>query len=325
MPRDTEFAVIEIGMNHPGEIAPLARMARPHVAMVTTVAAAHLEAFDNVAGIAREKASIMDGLSSGGVAILNGDVPTADVLAKAVPDGVTAQWFGTGPHALRLGAVREGDAVLDADVTLNGASETMTLHANGAHFAMNALGALAVADALGADRQASLAGLARWSPVGGRGAREQIAHPDSPDLSILLIDDSYNANPASMAVSLDVLAAAPCAGRRLAFLGDMKELGPQGPDLHAALADHPAMKAIAHIHCIGPLMQALHDALPEARKGLWREEAGAFVDGVPALIQPGDTVLVKGSLSMGLARIVDAIRKIGEAPATSALATQDPS
>jgi UDP-N-acetylmuramoyl-tripeptide--D-alanyl-D-alanine ligase len=313
MPRDTDFAIIEIGMNHPGEISPLACQARPHVAMVTTVAAAHLEAFDDVAGIAHEKASVMAGLEPDGVAVLNADVATAQVMIDAVPAGITLRRFGAAAKCdLTLGAITEETGYLSARAVIDGAEVTLELGANGAHFAMNALGALAVCDALGADRQLSLLGLQRWRPVDGRGARETIPHPANPDLSVLLIDDSYNANPASMAASLDVLAAAPTNGRRIAFVGDMKELGPQAADLHADLSNTEAMRDLDVIHCVGPLMQALHSALPEEKRGLWRLNSADLAQGVLALVNPGDTVLIKGSLSMGLAVIVDAIREIGE-------------
>ena len=310
MPRDTEFAVIEIGMNHPGEIAPLAKQARPHVAMVTTVAAVHLEAFEDVAGIAREKAAIMEGLEPGGVAVLNTDIAEAHVLRDAANDlDVTARWFGesAADYALHSAGI-EGEETI-ARATANGREVELHIQSLGAHFAMNALGALACVEALGADPAKAVESLALWSPVKGRGVREVIRLDSG---GITLLDDSYNANPTSMAAALAVLAATPGEGRRIAYVGDMKELGPQEVQLHAGLADLEAVQGIDCIHCIGPLMQALHAALPEGKRGGWYQASAEAVPGLAAEIQGGDIVLAKGSLSMALAKIVDGIREMGQ-------------
>ncbi|AHD01400.1 UDP-N-acetylmuramoyl-tripeptide--D-alanyl-D-alanine ligase [Leisingera methylohalidivorans] len=309
MPRETEFAVIEIGMNHPGEIAPLALQARPHVAMVTTVAAVHLEAFEDVEGIAREKAAIMQGLEPGGVAVLNADIAEAQVLRDAASDlGAAARWFGgsAGDYTLHSASIKGEETV--ARATAGGRAVELHIQSLGAHFAMNALGALACAEALGADPARAVESLALWSPVKGRGVRETI-RLDSGEVTLL--DDSYNANPTSMAAALAVLAATPGAGRRIAYAGDMKELGPQEAELHAGLADLEAVEGIDKIHCIGPLMQALHDALPEGKRGGWYHSSTEAVPGLAGEIKGGDIVLAKGSLSMGLAKIVDGIREMG--------------
>ncbi|OBY28297.1 UDP-N-acetylmuramoyl-tripeptide--D-alanyl-D-alanine ligase [Leisingera sp. JC1] len=314
MPRDTEFAVIEIGMNHPGEIAPLAKQARPHVAMVTTVAAVHLEAFENVEGIAREKAAIMEGLEPGGVAVLNADVAEAHVLRDVAADlGATARWFGesAADYTLQSAGI-EGEETV-ARATANGREVELHIQSLGAHFAMNALGALACVEALGADPVKAVESLALWSPVKGRGVRESIQLESG---AITLLDDSYNANPTSMAAALAVLAATPGQGRRIAYLGDMKELGPQEVGLHAGLADLDAVRGIDKIHCIGPLMQALYDALPKEKRGGWFATSAEAVPGLADEIQGGDIVLAKGSLSMALARIVDGIREMGHSTPT---------
>ncbi|MFC6686773.1 UDP-N-acetylmuramoyl-tripeptide--D-alanyl-D-alanine ligase [Jhaorihella thermophila] len=311
MPRDTDFAVIEIGMNRPGEIAPLARMARPHVALITTVAPAHLEAFDSVEAIAREKAAILEGLEPGGTAILNADIPSAQVLFGRARDlGVAAQGFGRAALDWRLGqvAVRNDRTVAFAEGP--GGALGFTLNTAGAHFAMNALGALAACAALGADSVRAARGLTDWAPYQGRGVRETVTLADGP---LDIIDDSYNANPTSMEAALAVLAATePAGGRRIAILGDMKELGPRAAALHAALADTDPMQALDRVHCVGPLMRALHDALPESRRGIWRETGDALLADLPGLVETGDIVLIKGSNSVGLGRVVDAIRKLGQ-------------
>ncbi|MFD2738520.1 UDP-N-acetylmuramoyl-tripeptide--D-alanyl-D-alanine ligase [Sulfitobacter aestuarii] len=327
MPQDTEFAIIEIGMNHPGEIAPLAKLARPDVAMITTVAAAHLEAFENVAQIAVEKASVFEGLEPGGAAVINADIEHAAILmAKAVDLRLRDVEFGEHAHHYKLSAVK-----VQADTTVVQAEIEETpllfkLATPGRHFAMNGLGALAAAEAMGADRALAVQSLGRWSPYQGRGMRERILlDPADPRLTLELIDDSYNANPTSMAAALDVLAASAVThdigrvskGRRIAFLGDMKELGTDAVALHAGLAHLAATQELDKVHCIGPLMRSLHDLLPEHQRGDWTESAEEMLSGLRARLDPGDVVLAKGSLSMKLGLIVDAIRKMGHPVATS--------
>ncbi|MFC3615222.1 UDP-N-acetylmuramoyl-tripeptide--D-alanyl-D-alanine ligase [Lutimaribacter marinistellae] len=309
MPRDTQFAVIEIGMNHPGEIAPLARQARPHVIMVTTVAAAHLEAFDSIAGIAREKASIAEGLEPRGAAILNADIDEAEILrAAADAAGARIVSFGRRAEEYRLLKVDVESDTTHAVAEVNGRQVTFDLQSGGAHFAMNALGALAVCAAMGADEARSIEALGHWTPYRGRGQRERITLAGG---AIELIDDSYNANPASLKSSLSVLAAAQ-ATRRVAILGDMKELGLSAEAMHAEFANHEEMTHIDRVHCIGPLMRALHAALARDRRGEWTETSAEMAARLEDLIEPGDIVLVKGSLSMDLARVVDALRKMGK-------------
>ncbi len=321
MPPDTDFAVIEIGMNHAGEIAPLSRMARPHVAVVTIVAAAHLAAFENLAGIAREKASIVAGLEPGGVAVLNGDLDTSDILTDtARRAGAKVVTFGerTACHH-RVIDLRIGDRTT---VVQGRAWRTPVLYkvsVPGRHFAVNAMAVVAVAGALGLDRALALADLGRWMPGAGRGLREVIAL-DAVDthMTFELIDDAYNANPASMAAALEVLSAAEVQhdlgrvsnGRRIAYLGDMKELGASEGDLHAALAGQPTMADIDVVHCVGPLMKHLHEALPAEKRGRWTSDSAGMAEGLRHDLDAGDVVLVKASLSMGLGRVVDAIRKM---------------
>lgn len=324
MPSDTQFAVIEIGMNHPGEIEPLARMARPHVAMITTVAAVHLEAFADVAAIAREKAAILEGMEPGGTAILNVDIEEADILRhKATSVGAVIVEFGTRAQDYQLLDVTvTGDKTV-ARATVHGEELLFKIATAGQHFAMNGLGALAATTALGADSALAALSLGRWSPYQGRGVREVI-HMDAveADHDMILLDDAYNANPTSVAAALDVLAATDKGnGRRIAILGDMKELGPQGAAMHAALADLPAMAQIDTVHCIGPLMGDLHAALPPAKRGRHEQTSAALLPNLNKVLHGGDVVLVKGSLSMKLGEIVDGIRKMGHGEPK--FATQD--
>lgn len=321
MPADTDYAVIEIGMNHPGEIEPLARMARPHVALITTVAAAHLEAFDNIEGIACEKAAILRGLEPAGTAVLNADISTAPVL-RAEADSQKAQtlWFGeTAPDYCLTQARLAGNTTVVQAASPDGAL-LFKVQSAGQHFAMNGLGALACAQALGADLARAAQDIARWTPVTGRGARDVIAlDPGDNRMTLELIDDAYNANPTSLAAALAVLAAAEVThdigrvsrGRRIAYIGDMKELGTDEINLHKSVASLPSIEAIDLIHCTGPLMRHCYDALPDAKRGHWFETSAEMAATVGRDLDAGDVVLAKGSLSMGLARVVDAVRKLG--------------
>lgn len=321
MPADTDFAVIEIGMNHPGEIGPLARMARPHVAMITTVAAVHLEAFENVEGIAVEKAAILEGIAAGGVAVLPSDIDTAEVLIAVAKDaGARIEQFGEASHDWTLTNVTLSGNTTVAQATVDGAPLVYKINSAGRHFAMNALGALAATRALGADIAIATSDLGRWVPFTGRGAREVIyLDPVEIDQTLDLIDDAYNANPTSLGAALDVLAAAETRdgvgrigkGRRVAFVGDMKELGPQENQMHADMASHPAIAAIDVVHCVGPLMRHMYEVLPLEKRGEWTETSDEMAHSMRNLVDAGDSVLAKGSLSMGLAKVVDAIRKLG--------------
>ncbi|MEO9653332.1 MAG: UDP-N-acetylmuramoyl-tripeptide--D-alanyl-D-alanine ligase [Roseobacter sp.] len=324
MPEDTDFAVIEIGMNHPGEIAPLAKMAEPHVALVTTVAAAHLEAFDDINGIAIEKASIFEGVVPGGIAVLNADLETSAILMSKAQD-CKLRDITFGEHGFDFKVLRI-DVQQDTTVVRAQMGEVPIMYkisSPGRHFALNALGAVAVMAALRTDVALALGALGRWQPYKGRGQRERI-YLDAVDtrLTLDLIDDSYNANPTSVGAALEVLSAAQVTndigrvskGRRIAYLGDMKELGSDEIALHAGLAHLTATKSIDVVHCIGPLMRSLYDILPQAQQGGWFATSQEAARDVKTHIDSGDVVLVKGSLSMKLALVVDAIRKMGHAP-----------
>lgn len=321
MPADTEFAVIEIGMSGPGEISPLAIMARPHVAMITTVAAAHLEAFGRIEGIAAEKASILDGVEPGGVAILNGDIPTRPILADyARKTGVAPLWFGHDDADWVVGHVRLAHDATVISASHAGADYLFKLSVAGRHFAMNAVGVLAVAEALGADPVAAALDIAGWVPPAGRGTRETLVlDPAMEEDTLDLIDDAFNANPTSLTAALEVLAATrpkdglgrKKIGRRIAFLGDMLELGETEMADHAAIAHDRHIAGLSIIHCAGPRMKHLWDALPEHQRGHWTATAAELADKAARLVDAGDVVLVKGSKGSKVSLVVDAIRKLG--------------
>ena len=328
MPADTKYAVIEIGMNHPGEIAPLAKMARPHVVMITTVAAAHLEAFENIDGIAREKAAICEGLEPKGTAVLNGDLSNSQILIDAArAKGAKVITFGQskGCHHRMLDLrICEGATVAQArawrtPVLLKVATE-------GRHFAMNALGVVAVVQALGADRTKAMLDLGQWSPPAGRGLSEQIVTDPARDGHYFdLIDDAFNANPTSLSASLEVLAARKprngfgryAKGRRVAILGDMLELGPDEIALHAGMVNDRSIADIQVVHCVGNRMRHMWEALPEGKRGHWEETAQDLIPDINRLVDSGDVVLVKGSKGSKVSLVVDALRKLGQRRAKS--------
>ena len=321
MPQTAEFAVIEIGMNHPGEIAPLARMADLDVAMITTVAPAHLEAFDNIEGIAKEKASILDGLRAGGIAVLPLDIATAAiVLNHAAELGHAVLTFGTqagADYQMDEARLCEGATIVTA--RHGSAAILFKMSTAGTHFAMNGLAVLAVADALGLDPAIAAGDLGRWAPPAGRGLREPILLDAVEETQFDLIDDAFNANPASMAAALDMLIGAPvqegvgrlARGRRIAVLGDMLELGPTELGLHRDIARHPGLEAVSVVHCVGHRMRVLYDALPARQRGHWVADAQELAAGARSLIDAGDVVLVKGSKGIKVSLVVEAFRKLG--------------
>ncbi len=312
MPRDAEFAVFEMGMNHVGEIAALTAMVRPHVALVTTIAPAHIENLGSIEAIADAKAEIFTGLEPGGTAIIPANSDQADRLAAAAAaHAAHIIRFGTASDAdVRATDWVNDDATGSSIVTARVGEATMcfTLSQSGDHWVSNAMAVLAAVVALGADLPAAGVALAELPGLAGRGARHRLPVAGG---EVLLIDESYNANPASMAATLASLGREPAA-RRIAVLGAMKELGEHGPGLHAALADHVVDAGVAHLLLVGDEMTPLADALT----ALPLEQRPAFAHGLDvdtalaatrSLLRAGDVVLVKGSNSVGLSRVVAAL------------------
>ncbi len=330
MPADTEFAVIEIGMSNPGEIAPLSKLARPHVAMITTIAPAHLAAFDDLAGIAHEKAAIFEGLEPEGVQIVcaNLEQTALDVLHQTSTGAERRIWFGSkadNPWHITDVSLTTDRSIVQA-MTPEGPL-IFKLAAPGKHFALNALGALAAVTAAGADAIVAAHDLAGWRPVQGRGTRETIAldlvHDDE---TLDLYDDAFNANPASMAAALGVLAnhargKGNVRPRRVAILGDMLELGADEADLHRAIAGLKALRKIDLVHTVGPRMRHLHDTLKPKRRGQHFDTAQQAAARAHRLVRAHDAVLVKGSKGSQVSLVVDAIRKLGHPKPTKARGT----
>ncbi len=322
LPVDVDFAVVEIGMNHPGEIAPLARLTRPHVAMITTIAPAHLEAFDGLDGIAREKAAIFEGLEPGGIAVIPSGLVVTPILAEgAARAGRIIRFGAEAGDDFRLTEVKLAQDTTIVKATRQGAPILFKIQTAGRHFAANALGVLAVAEAVGADPAVAACDIGQWRPPAGRGRRERIfLDIVDENLSFDVIDDAFNANPASMDAALEVLAASETRdgigrileGRRIAVLGDMLELGPDEAAMHRAIADHPAIATVHLVHCVGPRMRALWERLPLQKRGEWHETAPDLALRAHHLADAGDVLLVKGSKGSKVSLVVDALRKLGQ-------------
>lgn len=313
MPADTDFAVIEIGMNHPGEIGPLARMAQLDVAVITIVAAVHMEAFDSVDQIAAEKAAIFEGLSAEGIAVVNADIPTLPTvqnLRGPAPMVLFGESDGSDIHLTSVTATDTGSAV---EAELHGDPILFKVGAPGAHLAMNGLAVLGAVEAAGGDVAQGMLALASWQAPSGRGERFTVTLAETGG-AIDLIDESYNANPTSMEAALSVLASAVPAtkeGRRVAFLGDMLELGPEELAFHAGLAHCAAMDHVDRVHTSGMRMAALHEALPDHLRGQHFEDAAQMASCVKRLLDSGDVAMVKGSLGSKVGQVVTAIKTLG--------------
>ena len=347
LPRETRHAVFELGMNHAGEIGPLSRLVRPHVAVVTTVGPVHVENFpDGEAGVARAKAEVFEGLEPGGVAVLNADDAWFDLLAEAAraagarvlsfgrgdgcdaqlidfergapstasrspsPDGggLAAANAAPGASPLRALAAKPTEGAR-VHARLHGREVRFPIAQTGAHWGPNSLAVLLAVEALGAPLDCALRALATFSALDGRGATRQVATADG---AFTLIDESYNANPVSMRAALDTLARAP--PRRLAVLTDMLELGPEAARHHAELAEPIRAADVAATYLAGPSMRHLHEALAPGRRGVWARDARELAPAVIAAVRSGDTVMVKGSNGSQAAFIVQALVDAAPAP-----------
>jgi len=307
MPRDARFAVLEMGMNHAGELTALTALVRPHVALVTAIASAHREFFASEEEIADAKAEIFTGLEPGGTAIVPHDSRHRDrLIAAARPHAERVITFGLGEgadvRAAYLVKAESGGTLVTA--TLPDAQLSFTISQPGEHWVTNALAVLAAVDAVGGDLAAAGLALADLGGLKGRGERHRIAVDGG---EALLIDESYNANPASMAATLKVLAQESVSGRRIAVLGAMRELGPDSGDFHAALAGPVTEAGVGYAILVGEEMAPLAKALGPRIELAHVADTAAAIGLAREAIGPGDAVLVKGSNSIGLAALVEAL------------------
>ena len=311
MPEDTDFGVFEIGMNHPEEIRPLVKMVQPHVAIITTIAPAHLGNFNSISEIAAAKAEIFDGVVPGGHAILNHDNDQFEMLEKAAMAAGIEHIHSFGQHAkadVRLAEFNASEENSTLWLTIGGETMEVALGAPGRHIAENALAVLGAVMLVEADLDQAVDALADLQPEKGRGQRHKRAIGNG---YFTLIDESYNANPASMRAAIALLATtSPHAGaggrpgRRVAMLGDMLEMGDYAQRVHANLAGPLLAAGIEHVWLAGPEMAALRDELPESVHVEYHETTEELSEFALNSVAPGDVLMVKSSLGMGFGKIV---------------------
>jgi UDP-N-acetylmuramoyl-tripeptide--D-alanyl-D-alanine ligase len=309
MPRDAEYGVFEIGMNHAGEIAPLARMVRPHAAVITTVEPVHLAYFPSVEAIAEAKAEIFEGLVPGGAAVLPRDNAHFALLReRALAVGANVSSFGYGESAdvrcIQAGMDARGSSVIAGIGTRR---FPYRLGAPGEHYVKNSLAVLAALAALGADPMRCLPALVKVAAPAGRGARTAL---DAPGGRILLIDESYNANPASVRAALAAMATVPREdyARRVAVLGDMLELGEAAGELHRGLKEAIDAAGIDLVFACGPMMKLLFDGLKPRQRGAWTETSAELGPRLLDAVAAGDVVMIKGSLASRMGPVAEAVR-----------------
>ncbi|KQT52831.1 MULTISPECIES: UDP-N-acetylmuramoylalanyl-D-glutamyl-2,6-diaminopimelate--D-alanyl-D-alanine ligase [unclassified Aureimonas] len=307
MPADARFGIFEIGMNHPDEIRPLVKIVRPHVAIVTLIAPAHLGHFNDIGEIAKAKGEVFEGLVMGGTAVVNADDPQGPALIEmARAAGVDdIKIFGEGEGAeYRLLDFQPMPDGARMRARIGETEVALELAASGRHIADNLLAVLGTAQLVGADVETVAAALSSWRAGKGRGERHRLPLGEG---ELTLIDESYNANPASMRAAIAVLAAAApsSGGRRIAILGDMLELGEQSGDLHAELGPVLVEAGVDRVYLLGNEMKALDDALDGTLPAEWHESLDELQASLLGHLRAGDVVMVKGSNGIGLSRIVD--------------------
>jgi UDP-N-acetylmuramoyl-tripeptide--D-alanyl-D-alanine ligase len=313
MPKTTKRAVFEMGMNHPGEIAPLSRLVRPHAVAVTNVEAVHVENFlDGIAGVARAKAEILEGLEPDGAAILNADNAwTGEIAQAAKARGGRVRTFGRAAGAdaqlLDFAVTPEGARVKSL---IDGAPLEFVLRHSAPHWGPMSLCALLMLDALDVDLALGAQALSALEPLAGRGAMLAL-HGSNGDFT--LVDESYNASPISVAAAVAALGARPAKGRRIAALTDMLELGSDAPSRHAGLATPIAEADLDLVFCAGPLMRSLWDALPADRRGAWAPNAEELAPALGEAVRAGDVLMIKGSKASKAHLLVEALVAESEA------------
>lgn len=311
LPPDAQYGVFEMGMNHRGEILPLTTLVKPHVAIITWIAPAHVENLGSLEAVADEKGDVFAGLEPEGTALVPNEAPHASrLLAAAEANAANIIRFGRAPECearlLKFEMV-DGGSIAEADIL--GRQIRYRIGAEGAHWALNSVAALAAADLAGADLFAAAHALANFKAPDGRGASATIQAAFG---SFVLVDDSYNANPTSMAAALSTLGARGVGegGRRIAALGDMLELGADERAYHAGLATPIESAGVDLVFAAGPRMAALFEALPPSLRGGYAETADALIPVIAGAIRAGDVVLVKGSNGSRMMDVVKALTRL---------------
>ena len=311
MPEDCDYAIFEIGMNHPGEIRPLVKLVRPHIAVVTLIAAAHLGHFKSLDEIARAKAEIFEGVEPGGHALINRDDPRFKLLDKAAKAAGVAHVWGFGENNRAQFKLMKYKPQPDSSAIaarIDGQDICAKVGAPGRHMVQNALAVLGAAHLAGADLAKVALALSGIQAERGRGRRHTLVASAG---TFTLIDESYNANPASMKAAIELLDATPVGpgGRRIAVLGDMLELGSHSAKLHGALAEIIAETNTDMVFLAGPEMKTLAEALPVDFHAEYRPGVEELLALVLKTVRAGDAVMVKSSNGIGFSRIVDALTK----------------
>ena len=309
MPRNTEYGVFEIGMNHAGEITPLTRMVRPHAAVITTVEPVHLEYFPSVEAIAEAKAEIFSGLVPGGTAVLPFDNPHFALLkTRAATVGARIVSFGYAEAAdvrcIQANMDARGSSVIAG---VGSRRFPYRIGAPGEHYVKNSLAVLAALQVLGADPMRCLPALLKAAAPAGRGARATL---EAEGGRILLIDESYNANPASVRAALAAMATVPRADfpRRVVVLGDMLELGAAAADLHRGLKEAVDAAGIDLVFACGPMMKLVFEDLKSAQQGAWTPDSAQLAPRLLDTVGAGDVIMIKGSLGSGMGPLTEAVR-----------------
>lgn len=309
MPKDTDYAVLEVGMSSAGEISPLSVLAQPDSVIITNVEPVHLEFFDSVQGIADAKAEVFDGLKEGGVAVLNRDNEHFLYLKKiAVNKGIkNLVSFGKGEGAeFRLVEYSETFENSSIDASYNFNQVKYDLGVFGIHNALNSISVLALVDSVGGDVGKAASSFIEFEPRPGRGKRTCVGGEFG---SVTVIDDTYNASPAAVRASLKVLGdiKRKYNNRIVAVLGDMFELGQNAEQMHAGLVDNIIDNNVDMVFTAGKLTQSLYNKLPEKIKGANKETSSDVAQDVLDSLKDGDVVLVKGSRGMKMENVVNHI------------------
>ncbi|MEO1040789.1 MAG: UDP-N-acetylmuramoyl-tripeptide--D-alanyl-D-alanine ligase [Pseudomonadota bacterium] len=293
LPARASIGVFEMGMNHAGEIRGLTTLVQPHIAVITTIAAAHLEFLGSMEAIADAKAEIAEGVRRGGAIVLPADNPYIDRLIQRSREAgaVAITTFGEAGKEARIEGIETLSEGLTVKADILGEPICFRLHAEGAHMASNAVAALLAAALADVDIKQAAEAIEGFRPGGGRGATVSLTFGD---LSVAVIDESYNANPASMRATLSVLASRKPQGRKIAILGEMRELGPDAAALHADLASDAAAAADL-VYTAGPMMEHLRQALPSDKRGAHTDNAEDLLQVLLENLQDGDLLLFKGS------------------------------
>jgi UDP-N-acetylmuramoyl-tripeptide--D-alanyl-D-alanine ligase len=314
LPADAHYGVFEMGMNHAGELGPLSRQAQPHVALITTIEAAHLEHFPSIHAIADAKAEIFLGVKPGGTAVLNRDNLQFARLASAAKAAGIKKILGFGHDGkcdARLLKRRTGSQASEIDAEILGRKISYRLEVPGEHLALNSLGALLAAAVAGSDVEACAAALAHYKQTKGRGVIQTIAVTGG---EITVIDESFNASPAAVRFAIRVLGEMKpgIGGRRILVLGDMRELGTLAPSLHVDLDTSIIEAGIDRVFCCGEMMKHLYDALPTNGRGYHAMTSAGLAPHIVGAVRAGDIITVKGSHSMHMEVIIEALRMAGE-------------